>query len=238
MFKRAKQLFHRPIAIAGFILIVFGPIYNAGWGSLVTMLAGLIIVIWEIRKLDRMSVPIEPKPKPQPEPLKRADSSPTLALSARDPCFVRLGGPEADVEIWALYLPFSSFEQDCYDVVGQATFRSKNNHIELPYCQWTPDEKKSSDFEASGTKASFYAGTTRDLLLALRVGSNRPSVAETRIAGGEPEERELTEDHYDVALTLAGYAWVEGLGQRPAKSVRFEYTLDINGKDLMLRPKR
>src|SRR5215510_12110109 len=104
MFKHAKQLFHKPTAIAGFILIVFGPIYNAGWGSLVTMLVGLTLVIWEIRKLDRTPVTIEPHPELQPEPVKRADSSPSLALSAREPCFVRLGGPEADVEIWALYL--------------------------------------------------------------------------------------------------------------------------------------
>jgi len=237
MFERAKQLCHKPIAIAGFILIVFGPIYNTGWASLLPTLVGLTLVIWEIRKLDRMPVTIEPHPKLQPEPVKRADSSASLTLSAREPCFVRLGSPEADVEIWALYLPFSSFEGDCYDVVGQATFRSKNNYIELPHCQWTPDEKQSRGFEASGTKASFYAGTTRDLLLALRVGSNRPSVAETRIAGGEPEKRELTEDHYDVALTLAGDAWVEGLGRRPAEPLRFDYTLDINGKDLVLRPK-
>ena len=224
--------------------MVLGPIYNTGWGSLVTMSVGLILVIWEIRKLDRMPVTIEPNPvtielnpKQQPESLKRGDSSPILALSACEPCFVRLGGPEADVEIWALYLPFSSFEGDCYDVVGQATFRSKNNYIELPCCHWTP-ENNSRGFEASRTKASFYAGTTRDLLLALRVGSNRPSVAETGIAGGEPAERELTEDHYDVALTLAGYAWVEGLGRRAAKPLRLEYMLDIKSKDLILRPKR
>src|SRR5262245_36100951 len=167
MFKRAKQLFHKPIAIAGLILIVFGPIYTTGWGSLVTMLVGLIFVIWEIRKLDWMPVTIEPKPKSkpklQPKSLERADSSPILALSAREPCFVRLGSQATEVEIWALYLPFSSFEGDCYDVVGQATFRSKNDCIELPYCHWTPDEKNSRGFEASGTRATFDAGTTRDL---------------------------------------------------------------------------